>query len=207
MRALRFSIPPPPPQRRISLWVKLPYTAWVLVLLPLWIAQDGWRELLWMSDVALCGLCIALWWESALLAGMMTLATLVFELCWAGAYVHGLATGAPIDSIAYMFDQREPLHTRTLSLFHLFLPVVELWAVQRLGYDRRALMARTLLLWLLLPASYWASDAETNVNFVYGLGSPPLLPLAPLPWTLTMMAAIALLVYVPLHLALSRWAR
>ena len=38
----------------------------------------------------------------------------------------------------YMFEVKYPLFTRGLSLFHFWLPLVLLWIVARLGYDRRA---------------------------------------------------------------------
>ena len=45
----------------------------------------------------------------------------------------------------YMFDQHLPLFTRGLSLFHGWLPLLLVWLLFRLGYDKRALSAWTSL--------------------------------------------------------------
>lgn len=45
---------------------------------------------------------------------------------------------------SYMFDSRLPQFTRGFSLFHGWLPLLLMWLLFRLGYDKRA-MARRLL--------------------------------------------------------------
>lgn len=52
----------------------------------------------------------------------------------------------------YMFDSGLPLPLRLLSCFHLVTPPRLLWAVYRLGYDRRALRLQVALTAGLLPA-------------------------------------------------------
>jgi hypothetical protein len=109
----------------------------------------------------------------------------------------------------YIFDATIPLPVRALSLFHVFLPVLLLWLVYRLGYARRALAATTLLCWLVLPLSYVVSDPSQNVNWVHGFGSPPRPLLPGLGQVAVLMLAVPLGVYLPTHLLLllRRWPK
>jgi hypothetical protein len=88
---------------------------------------------------------------------------------------------------AYMFNPSLSLMTRGLSFFHFWLPFFLLWVVWRLGYDRRALVAWTVLAWVLLVVCYWLMpappppadnpDLPVNINYVYGLSDE-----RPQPW-------------------------
>lgn len=55
----------------IDLWVKISYTAFVLVLIPIYWKHWGPANFLWFSDIALILGVPALWLESSLLASMM----------------------------------------------------------------------------------------------------------------------------------------
>jgi hypothetical protein len=105
-----------------------------------------------------------------------------------------------------MFDPRISLFMRALSgAFHFALPPAALWVVYRYGYDERALIAQTLLAWLVLPVTLWLAPAEKNINWVRGLGHPPRprLPLAA--HFALMMLAYPLLIYLPTHWLLERY--
>ena len=85
-----------------------------------------------------------------------------------------LITDVHINSIsAYIFDAKIPRFIRALSLFHLPLPVLLLWMVERLGYDRRAWLAQTALAWCVLLGCYLLSDPAQNINWVFGPGERP----------------------------------
>src|SRR5207237_10374387 len=73
----------------------------------------------------------------------------------------------------YMFDRKIPRPTRALSLFHLWLPPLLLWAVGRLGYDRRAFSAQTLLTWTVLVTTYRLTDPADDIIWVYGPSRSP----------------------------------
>jgi hypothetical protein len=105
---------------------------------------------------------------------------------------------------AYMFDPEIPLLIRGLSLYHVALPVLLLWLLYRLGYDRRALAAQTLLCWIVFPVSYFVSSPEANINFVYGFGSEPQQWMPPELFILSLMLAFPLVLYLPMHLLLMR---
>jgi len=67
-------------------------------------------------------------------------------------------------------DQSQCLWLRALSLFHVLLPVLLLWLLYWLGYDRRALPATMLLCWVVLPVTYLFTDPAQNINWVFRLG-------------------------------------
>jgi hypothetical protein len=116
-----------------------------------------------------------------------------------------LAGGRLVGMAAYMFDPKYPRFVRALSLFHSWLPFLLLWLVWRLGYDRRALLAQTLLTWALLLISYFLAPAELNINYVHGLNSEkPQTWMPPWLWLTTLMIGLPVCVYVPTHLLLLR---
>jgi hypothetical protein len=57
----------------IPLWLKITYSAYVAVTLPVYYKKYGPANFLWFSDIALITTVAALWLESSLLASMMTL--------------------------------------------------------------------------------------------------------------------------------------
>ena len=126
------------------------------------------------SDIALLGMVAALWLENSLLASMMALAVLLPDVAWNVSFFGRLATGKGIPGLTdYMFDADKPRYLRAFSLFHVFMPVLLVWTVMRLGYAPQALPAQTLLCWVVLMFTYWLTDPKLNVNWVFGLGDKP----------------------------------
>ena len=189
----------------MPLWLKISYTLFICVLIPIYWRQYGPANFLWLSDIALFVTAAGLWLESSLLASMMALSVLVLESIWIIDFVIGLIIGSSVIGLsAYMFDSKIPLSIRALSLFHVVLPVLLLWLVYRLGYDERALLAQTLLAWIVLPASYLLTKPSDNVNWVYGLrgGTQKWMP-APL-YLVLLMIAFPLALYLPTHFLLKK---
>jgi hypothetical protein len=194
----------------IDVGFRILFSVLVAVVVPVYIVKYGPSNFLWFSDIGLFGICAALWLEQPLLGSMMALAVLLPETVWLVSFVSGaIAKQHSVTTLAtYMFDARIPFYLRALSgAFHLALPPGALWLVYRYGYDDRALLAQTLLAWLVLPATLWLAPPEKNVNWVRGLGHPPRrsVPL-PLHFGLVMLAA-PLLIYLPTHLLLEYWFR
>ena len=52
----------------IPLWIKISYTLFVAVLVPLYWVHHGPANFLWASDIALLATVIALWRESRMLS-------------------------------------------------------------------------------------------------------------------------------------------
>ena len=158
----------------VPIWLKIVYTLFVAVLVPIYWRQYGPANFLWFSDVALLMMVPALWLENALLVSMMALSVLLLELVWNIDFWVRLATGKSLIALsAYMFDPKIPLFIRGLSLFHIALPILLVWLMSRLGYDRRAWLWQTLVALVVLPLSYLVTNPRENINWVYGFGEKP----------------------------------
>ncbi len=203
-------------RRKIPILVKLPYSVFVFVLVPYYWKTYGPANFLWICDVALLVTLAALWLENRFLASMQAVAVLGPQMLWVIDFLARLTTGSHvIGQTEYMFDMSIPLFVRGLSSFHGWLPFVLLWMVYRLGYDRRAWVAQSVLTSVLLlvcffvtdppPAPPGNSNAAVNVNWVFGPGRmqqqqwmPPGLYLA------LLMVFCPACIYLPTHLVLRR---
>jgi hypothetical protein len=189
----------------IPLGLKVGYTIFVCALVPIYWREYGPANLLWFSDIALLALVPALWLENALLVSMLAVSVVFFEALWNLDFFFRLATGKSLIGLsAYMFDPGIPLFIRGLSSFHIVLPLLLLWMLHRLGYDHRAFLWQTIVALVVLPLSYRVSNAQENVNWVYGLGENRrrILP-APL-FLILLMLLFPLAVYLPTHLLFAR---
>ena len=200
---------------RVPVWLKWAYTAFMLVLVPVYWANYGPSNFLYFCDVALFLTLFAVWTDNALLASMSAVGILVPQFFWCVDFGGELLGGHMTGMTSYMFDAQRPLFLRGLSLFHGWLPFLLCYLVFRLGYDRRALKLWTGLacglslvaFFLLPPGGATLADPKLprNVNYVFGLNNahpqtwlPPGLYLAV--WILALFA----LAYVPTHLVLSK---
>ena len=181
--------------------LKIIYTLFVCALVPIYWRQYGPTNFLWFSDIAL----LALWLENALLVSMLAISVVFFEALWNIDFFFHLAIGKSLIGLsAYMFDPKIPLFIRGLSCFHIVLPVILLWGLHRLGYDRRAFLWQTIVALVVLPFSYLLSNPRENVNWVYGFGQNPqkIMP-APL-FVILLMLLFPLVIYLPTHLLFAR---
>lgn len=191
----------------IPLWIKLSYTAFVVVTVSIYAFKYPLWNFLWFSDIALIATVPALWLEDSLLASMMLVGVLLPELLWNAAFSVRLATGKRLFGLTdYMFDPTKPLYLRAISLFHVFLPLLLLWMVAQLGYDPDALIGQTLLAWVVLPLSYRLADPKVeNLNWVFGWTARPQTRIPPLAYLGLVMIGFPLLIYLPTHLLLQRF--
>lgn len=195
-----------PTRPPIPLWLKILYTAWMLVWIPLYWQHNGPGNFLWFCDLANFIVGAALWAESSLLFSSQAVGVLLVQIVWVVDLFGRLLVGVhPIGGTEYMFDAAEPLGLRLLSLFHLTMPPLLLWALARLGYDRRAFKLQTALAWVALPLSFWLTPPADNINWVWGpFGNVQSLLPAPLYLAACLLLYPALL-FFPTHLILSRW--
>lgn len=188
---------------QIPLWLKIVYTLFLCVLVPVYWIHWGPRNFLWFSDIALLTTGAALWLESSLLASMMALAVGLPELAWNVDFFTRLLSRRQVFGLSqYMFDRNRPRFLRGLSLFHVALPLLLVWMVYRLGYDRRALAFQTLLTCIVLPVTYWLTDPAENVNWVHGPGSQPQRWMPPRLYLALILVLFPLVLYLPVHLVL-----
>jgi hypothetical protein len=210
------------PAHRIPLWLKVSYTAFMTVLIPIYAVNYGMTNFLWFCDVALLVTLVGLWREDRLLISIAAVAIVLPQILWVIDFSYGLATGGGtlISLAAYMFEPDRSLFLRGLSLFHGWLPFVLVFAVWKLGYDKRAFKIQSGLSWVVLVGAFLALpvpagepgplDAEVypagNVNKVLGWddGALPQKSMPRLAWLGVLMAACPLCIYVPSHLVFSR---
>jgi hypothetical protein len=204
-----------PAARRVPIGVKLAYTAFVAVLVPVYWRDYGPTNFLYYCDVALLLALVAVWTERAVLASAPAVGILVPQLLWQVDFL-ATAAGVPLVGMtAYMFDPNKSLFLRGLSFFHFWLPLLLLDLLARLGYDRRGFRVWTALAWVLMPVCYFLLPAgpapaddpnlPVNVNYVFGMtDDEPQTWMPPLAWLGLLMAGLPLAVYLPTHLVLKR---
>lgn len=202
---------------RVPLWLKLAYTAFVAVLVPHYWEAYGPTNFLYFCDIALLLTCLALWRESALLASACAVGIVLPQMLW---IVDFMATwlGVPVTGMtAYMFQPAIPLFARFLSFFHFWLPLVLLWLVFRLGYDRRGLWLWWGVAWAAMAVSYLylpmppappdQPGLPVNVNYVFGLNDQAPQTWMPQPvFFVVMLLALPMLIWWPTHWLMARVA-
>jgi hypothetical protein len=148
----------------VARWVAL---AWLLGWGTVYAHRWGFANFLHLCDVAVILTCVGLWRGSPLLLSSQAISSLVVDVAWDLDLVWRALTGGHlVGGTEYMWDGRFPLWLRLLSLFHLPLPVVLVWAVRRVGYDPRALRLQAAIALAVLVASRLL-PAEHNLNFAH----------------------------------------
>ncbi len=190
----------------IPLWLKLLWTAWVVVWAPVYWRQYGVQNFLYFCDIGNLLITAALWLESSLIFSWQAVGLLIFQSLYTvdllGAFLFRYHA---FGGTEYMFDPKIPPIVRMLGLYHVIVPPLLLWAVKRLGYDRSAWKWQTATLWILLPINFFWRP-EFNVNWARGLGQAQhLVP----PWSylLAYFVVVPVVVYWPTHIFLKRWAK
>jgi hypothetical protein len=190
---------------KVPLWVKVVYTVFLGVLVPVYWSYYGPTNFLWFSDIALLVILPALWLESRFLASTQAVSVALLELLWVVDFLVRLVAGVQLVGIsAYMFEPERPVFLRGLSLFHPAMPVLLLWLVWRLGYDRRAWLAQIALALIVLPVCYLFTDPSANINWVFGPGERRQAWMPPGLYLALLMAFFPLGIYLPTHLVLRR---
>lgn len=193
---------------RLPSWLKIAFTAWLALWVPVYWVYNGPQNFLWLCDVANFVLGAAIWLESSLLFSSQAAGVLLIQILWSVDFLGRLLFGFHlIGGTEYMFDAGRHVALRAFSLFHLATPPLLLWGICRLGYDRRGWLLQTAFTGALLPATYLLAEPERNINWLWQPFGVTL-PWAPSwGWVLACMVIYPLLVYLPSHLALSWWVR
>ena len=198
-------MPAPAPQAGIPLWLKIGFSCWVLLWALSYWHLYGPFNYFWLCNIANFLILLGLWRESRLLLSAQCLAVLLIGMVWtldvAVAFVTGGVDGWHlIGGTEYMFDPEIPLAGRLLSLYHSFLPLVALYGVYRVGYDRRGIHVQTLITAVLLIVTWLVVDPELNINWVhapFGAEEQELLP--PPLYLVAVIVATPVLLYLPSH--------
>ena len=198
---------------RIPLWLKLALSAFVVVLVPVYWVHYGPGNFLYFCDVALLMALAGLWLESALLVSMPAVGILAPQVLWLVDFGANLAGFHLTGMTDYMMDASKPLFLRGLSLFHGWLPILLVYGVARLGYDRRAFAGWTAVAWAVMAVSYLflpapspdAAGAVVNVNYVYGMSdTAPQTWMPGWAWLTLLYVGLPVLMFAPVHVLLKR---
>jgi hypothetical protein len=194
---------------RVPLWLKIAWTVWLLVWAPLYWRQYGLQNFLFFCDIGNILIGLALWLESSLLFSWQACGLLLFQTLYIVDLAGALLSGRHfIGGTEYMFDPGIPLPVRVLSLFHVVTPPLLLWAVWRLGYDRRGWKYQTLMTWIVVPINYFWRPGY-DVNWARGLFFREQHFMPGLAYLLMYVTAVPALIYLPAHLFLDwltrRW--
>lgn len=154
---------------RLPLWLKIVWTFWLIVWAPIYWRQYGAQNFLFFCDIGNILIGIGLWLENPLIFSWQACGLLAFQTLYvidlAGAL---LMRGHFLGMTDYMFDPHVSLAIRLLSLFHVATPPLLLWAIWRLGSDRRGWKLQTLTMWIVVPINYFWRP-EQDVNWARGL--------------------------------------
>lgn len=201
------------PAGRLPLWLKLAYTAFMAVLLPVYWANYGPTNFLYFCDVALLITLVGIWIESPLLVSMCAVGILASQALWVVDFLSNLI-GWPLTGMTdYMFAADHSLFLRSLSLFHGWLPFLLVYLVWRLGYDRRGFPAWTALAWILVLICFFVMPpprpdpglTPVNINYVWGMSDTVAQTwMPPAAWVAGLIVLLPLLLYAPVHFLLRR---
>jgi len=192
------------------LWLKLLFSVFMAILVPIYWIDYGPTNFLYFCDVALFMTLISLWSNNMLCASAAIIGILIPQAIWIADFL-GCALNLPVTGMAaYMFDAGLPLFTRLLSLFHFWLPLLLLYLVWRYGYDRRAIWvwwplasALLVLCYLIAPLPPAPADRPglpVNINYVHGPSdAAPQDWLPPLTYFLLLLAGMPAFVFWPTH--------
>jgi hypothetical protein len=194
---------------------KVAGTAFLAILVFVYLRAYGPANFLWFCDAALILTVAGMWLENSLLISMCSVGILVPQCLWLADFGSNLLGFHLLGLTGYMFDHRLPLFTRGLSLFHGWLPLLLVWLLARLGYDKRGLPAWTGLAAGLVLVSYFFTppagahladpNIPVNLNYVYGFNDQQ-----PQTWinqnlyVILWLGVLWLVAFLPTHLALGK---
>jgi hypothetical protein len=191
-------------QTNIPRWIKWAAFVWLLVWFPTYWHVWGPKNFLQMCDIAMILTCVGMWTNSDLLISSQAVSALLVDAAWVlDASWRLFLRHHLIGGTEYLFDASEPLWIRLLSLYHLVLPVLLLWLLSRMGYDKRAWALQSAIALPVFIASRFAPP-QKNMNFAFAdpffhrqWGPAPV-------HLLVIWLFMVFVVYMPTHLVLER---
>ena len=198
----------------LPLGLKLAYSAFMAVLIPVYWYWYGPTNFLYFCDVALILTLVGVWKESALLISMCAVGIILPQLLWVVDLLGTLINHPLTGMTSYMFVPTSSLFLRGLSLFHGWIPFLLLYLVKKLGYDRRGLPGWTLLAWALIAVAFLFLPAPrpdaglmpVNVNYVWGPSDAAAQTWMPAyAWLALLVFGLPLVFFLPTHFLLQKF--
>src|ERR1700730_4028227 len=123
---------------RMPLCLKMLWTVWIAILSCRSWQPYGAQNFLYFCDLGNFFIAAALWLESPLLFSWQATGLLLFQSLYTIDFLGAILSGRHGSvGTEFIFLSAVPLLFRLLSLFHLVMPPLLLWAIWRLGYDKR----------------------------------------------------------------------
>lgn len=185
-------------------WARWGAVAWLAFWVPVYWHFWGPHNFVYLCDIAMILGCIGIFANNALLISSQAVSSLLVDAMWAVDAGWRAAFGRHIfGGTEYLFDASHPLWLRLLSLYHVAIPVVLLWAVRRAGYDRRGWALQAGIVAAAFVGARFTPPAQ-NINFAFRLPvvNKPFGP-APLHVFVSILFMI-FVVYWPTHWALRK---
>jgi hypothetical protein len=202
-------------KNKIPLVAKVAVTVFLAVLVPVYLHTYGPTNFLWFCDAALILTVAGMWLENSLLISICAVGILLPQCLWLADFGVNLTGFHFLNLTGYMFDRQLPLFTRGLSLFHGWLPLLLVWLLFRLGYDKRALSAWTVVAAGLVLVCYFFTppagahlanpNIPININYLYGFNDQH-----PQHWVnqnlyvVLLLGVLWLVAFLPTHLVLRK---
>ncbi len=179
--------------------MKVFWTLWVIVWAPLYWRAYGAQNFLFFCDLGNILIAMALWLESSLIFSWQAVSLLLFQTLYLVDLTGALLSGRHvIGGTEYMFDAHIALSIRLLSLFHVVTPPLLLWAIWKLGYDRRGWICQTVTAWIVAPINYFWRP-QYDVNWARGPFFREQHVLPGLLYLLMYLIVVPVAVYFPTH--------
>ena len=199
----------------IPLSIKIPFTLFMLVLVPVYWSIYGPLNFLYMCDLALFFTLAGLWLEKPLLFSMAGVGIIAPQLIWMFDFIMLLVTGKSFGMADYMAKESIPLFVRIISFYHFWLPIFLFFLIRKYGYQKQALWAWTGFIWCVLILCYFISpmppadpanpNAPVNVNYVFGPSSEHAQTwMNPHVYIVSLMFSLFVLVYWPSNWVLNK---
>lgn len=201
---------------KIPMAAKIICNVFLAVMIPIYLRTYGPTNFLWFCDTALILTVIGMWLESSLLISMCAVGILIPQCLWLVDF-GGNALGFHLLGLtSYMFDSKISLFTRGLSLFHGWLPLLLVWLLFRVGYDKRALPRWTALATVLVLVCYFFTppagahpanpNLPININHIYGFNEQqPQMWINQNLYVIGWIGVLWLVAFLPTHLALRKF--
>lgn len=190
---------------RLPLWLKLVWTVWVVAWAPVYWKHYGAQNFFYFCDLGNLLIAVALWLESPLIFSWQATGLLLFQSLYTIDLLGAVLSNRHfIGGTQYMFDSGLPLYLRLLSLFHVVTPPLLLWAIWRLGYDKRGWKYQTLTTCVMVPINYFWRP-QYDVNWARGPFFREQHVVPGWLYLLAYLVVVPLVVYFPTHLLLQWW--
>lgn len=179
--------------------------AWLGIYLPSYALAYGMGNFLFLCNLGVFVTCLGLWRGSALLLSSQAVGVIVVDVVWTLDFLLRIVTGTHlVGGTEYMWDPQWPAFTRALSLYHAAMPVILVYALRRVGYDRRGWALQSAITVVAVVAGRLLGP-EMNVNHAFvdpifkRSWEPAVLHVA------IVVGALVLVAYPLTHAVLSRW--